>query len=309
MYGCLCAFLGSIPDEDPFEGSPKRSLLKKKADALSLRFRDILKKIVHNKIRMGEVMKEAAFCLTEAKFTGGDFAHTVTQNVKNPQYRARTKKDNVVGVILPVFEAYQDDPDTYDLTGLGKGGPNIAKLKKNYQKAVELLVEFIAQIKGSIPHEDPFEGSPKRSLLKKKADALNLRFRDILKKIVHNKILMGEVMKEAAFSLAKARFAGGDFAHTVTQNVKNPQYRVRTKKDNVVGVILPVFKAYQDGPDTYDLTGLGKGGPNITKLKKNYQKAVELLAEFIVQIKVKSAKTTTNHNFPTFITFLIRIQV
>uniref|UniRef100_A0AC35U0K9 V-type proton ATPase subunit D n=1 Tax=Rhabditophanes sp. KR3021 TaxID=114890 RepID=A0AC35U0K9_9BILA len=117
------------------------------------------------------------------------------------------------------------------------------------------------------------------SLLKKKADALNLRFRDILKKIVHNKILMGEVMKEAAFSLAEAKFTAGDFAHTVTQNVKNPQYRVRTKKDNVVGVILPVFEAYQDGPDTYDLTGLGKGGSNIAKLKKNYQKAVELLVE------------------------------
>ena len=30
----------------------------------------------------------------------------------------------------------------YDLTGLGKGGSNIAKLKKNYSKAVELLVEL-----------------------------------------------------------------------------------------------------------------------------------------------------------------------
>lgn len=46
------------------------------------------------------------------------------------------------GVFLPVFEAYTDGPDTYDLTGLGKGGSNIAKLKKNYSKAVELLVEL-----------------------------------------------------------------------------------------------------------------------------------------------------------------------
>lgn len=30
----------------------------------------------------------------------------------------------------------------YDLTGLGKGGASIAKLKKNYAKAVELLVEL-----------------------------------------------------------------------------------------------------------------------------------------------------------------------
>lgn len=46
------------------------------------------------------------------------------------------------GVFLPVFDAYTDGPDTYDLTGLGKGGANIAKLKKNYSHAVELLIEL-----------------------------------------------------------------------------------------------------------------------------------------------------------------------
>ena len=50
------------------------------------------------------------------------------------------------------------------------------------------------------------------SLLKKKADALQLRFRMILKKIVETKQTMGEVMKEAAFSLAEAKFASGDFS-------------------------------------------------------------------------------------------------
>ena len=49
------------------------------------------------------------------------------------------------------------------------------------------------------------------SLLKKKADALQLRFRMILKKIVETKQTMGEVMKEAAFSLAEAKFARGEF--------------------------------------------------------------------------------------------------
>jgi len=117
------------------------------------------------------------------------------------------------------------------------------------------------------------------SLLKKKADALNFRFRQILGKIVENKVLMGEVMKEAAFSLAEAKFTAGDFNHTVVQNVSRAQVKVRMKKENVVGVRLPVFDAYHDGPDAYDLTGLGKGGANIAKLKKNYSKAVELLVE------------------------------
>lgn len=55
---------------------------------------------------MGEVMKEAAFSLAEAKFTTGDFNQVVLQNVTKAQIKIRTKKDNVAGVTLPVFESY-----------------------------------------------------------------------------------------------------------------------------------------------------------------------------------------------------------
>lgn len=117
-------------------------------------------------------------------------------------------------------------------------------------------------------------------LLKKKADALQMRFRQILGKIIETKTLMGELMKEAAFSLAEAKFAsGGDFNQIVLQNVTKAQIKVRTKKDNVAGVTLPVFESYQDGADSYTLAGLSKGGQLITKLKKNYQSAVKLLVE------------------------------
>jgi len=112
---------------------------------------------------MGEVMKEAAFSLAEAKFTTGDFNQVVLQNVTKAQIKIRTKKDNVagnkkkifvlycniilinvfnVGVTLPVFESYQDGTDTYELAGLARGGQQLAKLKKNYQTAIKLLVEL-----------------------------------------------------------------------------------------------------------------------------------------------------------------------
>ena len=84
------------------------------------------------------------------------------------------------------------------------------------------------------------------SLLKKKADALQLKFRSILKKIVETKQLMGEVMKEASFSLAEAKFASsGDLNQAVLQNVNKAQIKVKTKNDNVAGVNLPVFESYQ----------------------------------------------------------------
>uniref|UniRef100_A0A8D0CGH6 V-type proton ATPase subunit D n=3 Tax=Scleropages formosus TaxID=113540 RepID=A0A8D0CGH6_SCLFO len=118
-----------------------------------------------------------------------------------------------------------------------------------------------------------------RNLLKKKADALSMRFRQILRKIIETKTLMGEVMREAAFSLAEAKFAAGDFSTTVIQNVNKAQVKVRAKKDNVAGVTLPVFEHYQEGGDSYELTGLARGGEQLAKLKRNYAKAVELLVE------------------------------
>lgn len=118
------------------------------------------------------------------------------------------------------------------------------------------------------------------SLLKKKADALQLKFRLILKKIIETKSLMGGIMKEASFSMSEAKFAvGNDFNTIVLQNVNKAQTKVRTKKENVAGVNLPIFEAYQDSGDTWELAGLARGGQQLSKLKKNYARAVQLLVD------------------------------
>uniref|UniRef100_A0A8C7DCZ9 V-type proton ATPase subunit D n=1 Tax=Oncorhynchus kisutch TaxID=8019 RepID=A0A8C7DCZ9_ONCKI len=119
-----------------------------------------------------------------------------------------------------------------------------------------------------------------RNLLKKKADALSMRFRQILRKIIETKTLMGEVMREAAFSLAEAKFAAGDFSTTVIQNVNKAKVKVRAKKDNVAVVFVTTHGIpsilYLLG---YELTGLARGGEQLSRLKRNYAKAVELLVE------------------------------
>eukprot|EP00045_Choanoeca_perplexa_P021689 m.7061 g.7061 ORF g.7061 m.7061 type:complete len:251 (+) comp8693_c0_seq1:80-832(+) len=117
------------------------------------------------------------------------------------------------------------------------------------------------------------------SLLKKKADALTLRFRAVLKQIVQNKTLMGEVMRQAAFSLATAQFHAGNFGSVVLQNVNKASIRVRAQRDNVAGVQLPVFESYSDAGASNDLTGLARGGQVIQTCKANWHKAVELLVE------------------------------
>ena len=117
------------------------------------------------------------------------------------------------------------------------------------------------------------------SLLKKKADALQMRFRSILGSIIETKVLMGDVMKEAAFSLAETKFACGDINQVVLQNVTKAQIKVRSRKDNVAGVNLPVFEHYRDGADTFELAGLARGGQQVARLKKNFAKAVGLLVD------------------------------
>lgn len=57
------------------------ALLKKKADALTVRFRQILKKIVAIKEDMGTNLRSAFFTLTEAKYAAGEFKNTVIENV------------------------------------------------------------------------------------------------------------------------------------------------------------------------------------------------------------------------------------
>ncbi|KAG0263370.1 H(+)-transporting V1 sector ATPase subunit D [Mortierella polycephala] len=117
------------------------------------------------------------------------------------------------------------------------------------------------------------------SLLKRKSEALTKRFRDIVKKIDEAKRLMGKVMQVASFSLAEVTYITGDIGYQVQESVKNAQFRVRAKQENVSGVMLPVFESYQEGANANELTGLGRGGQQVQKCKDTYIKAVETLVE------------------------------
>ena len=44
--------------------------------------------------------------------------------------------------MLPVFETVQGGSDANELTGLARGGQQFGKIKKNYQRAIKLLVDL-----------------------------------------------------------------------------------------------------------------------------------------------------------------------
>ena len=57
-----------------------------------------------------------------------------------------------------------------------------------------------------------------------------MKFRSILKKIIETKQLMGEIMKEASFSLAEAKFASTGDLNQVTGGVSP-----------IINLILDIF--------------------------------------------------------------------
>jgi len=120
------------------------SLLKRKSEALTKRFREILKRIDEAKRKMGRVMQIAAFSLAEVTYaSGGDVSYQIQESVKNARFRIRTKQENVSGVFLPQFESFtKDDVNDFALTGLGKGGQQIKRCRETYARAVETLVEL-----------------------------------------------------------------------------------------------------------------------------------------------------------------------
>lgn len=119
------------------------SLLKKKADALQLKFRQTSKLIIDTKEQMGQVMSEALFSLTKGKFTtNNNFNDVVLQNVSKAQIMVVTQKDNVAGVMLPEFEIVQLGNDCNEYAGLSGGGQQLARMKKNFENAIKLLVSL-----------------------------------------------------------------------------------------------------------------------------------------------------------------------
>ncbi|KAI8452896.1 ATP synthase subunit D-domain-containing protein [Phakopsora pachyrhizi] len=122
------------------------SLLKKKVDALTKRFRAITQKIDKTKRQMGRIMQLAAFSLAEVNYSGGsDVGYQIQESVKEASFRVSSKQENVSGVILPSFEPFFIN-DSYildlNLAGLGRGGQQINRAREIYAKATETLVEL-----------------------------------------------------------------------------------------------------------------------------------------------------------------------
>lgn len=118
-------------------------LLKRKADALQLRFRSIYCQIVETKHRMSDIMKEAAICLARAKFeTNAEFYQMVLENISNAQMKLKKKKENISGIAILEYEAVEVRDDTYKMVGLSTNGHHLNVVKILYQEAIKIIVKL-----------------------------------------------------------------------------------------------------------------------------------------------------------------------
>ncbi|KAI9570481.1 ATP synthase subunit D-domain-containing protein [Boletus coccyginus] len=118
------------------------SLLAKKRDALTTRFRAILKKVDEAKRKMGRVMQLASFSMAEVTYATGDIAYLVQEQAKLATFRVKATQENVSGVLLPAFDVDRVSGSDFNLTGLGRGGQQVLRAKEVYAKALETLVEL-----------------------------------------------------------------------------------------------------------------------------------------------------------------------
>lgn len=119
-------------------------LLKKKSDALTLRFRSLLREIREVKLEVGNLAKDALFAYTEVKFVARDISPTVIQSVGNIPLLIMMNIDNIAGVKVPDFERAGNSNAQFgdSLVGISCGGQQIQKAREAFTKLLDALVKL-----------------------------------------------------------------------------------------------------------------------------------------------------------------------
>lgn len=117
------------------------------------------------------------------------------------------------------------------------------------------------------------------SLLKKKSEALQMRFRKILREIVDVRgSIMTTALPEALFSLAQANYsAGSTFSNVVRENISSARLKVKSDFYNIAGVKIPKFHTEVSGSDGNELLGVGQGGRSIQSAKEQWEACIKVL--------------------------------
>lgn len=108
-------------------------------------------------------------------------------------------------------------------------------------------------------------------LLKKKSDALKVRFRAMLREIKAKKEELEKTMPESFISLASAFYAAGDIKDDIISSVSTEaSFKVLANEDNVAGVKLPIFTETENDTEDKNI-GLSRGGKQVQEARENFK--------------------------------------
>lgn len=128
------------------------SLLKRKSDALSSRFRSILARIRKAKYEMNDLLKVSALAMAQVNYAAGDISYAVKEAAGSgpAQFQVQTRVENVSGVQLPIFESHivmnsnnsNSNGNQLDLTALSRGGQQVQKCREANQRFLASLLNL-----------------------------------------------------------------------------------------------------------------------------------------------------------------------
>ena len=145
-YPALPSRMSLIAFKTRLKGATKgHSLLKKKADALMMHHRKIMRELRDAKLAVPADMRDAHFGVTEAQYVAGDISFSVQESLKIEPYKATITASNIAGVAIPGLRAEEDDSAVQSVvSGLGRGGEEIKGARRKFRSTLSLLVKIAA---------------------------------------------------------------------------------------------------------------------------------------------------------------------
>jgi V-type H+-transporting ATPase subunit D len=145
-YPALPSRMSLIAFKTRLKGATKgHSLLKKKADALMMTHRKIMRELRDAKLAVPQEMRDAHFTVTEAQYVAGDISFSVQESLKIEPYKATMYAANIAGVAIPGMKGEEDDSSVQAIvSGLGRGGEEIKAARKKFRGTLSLLVKIAA---------------------------------------------------------------------------------------------------------------------------------------------------------------------
>lgn len=208
-------------------------LLKRKSDALSNKFRGMLKEIVETKRSIGNDIKEASFALAKATWAAGDFKDRIIESCKKPTVTMDVGTENIAGVRLPIFEMKVDNNSAAETChiGVASGGQVIQSTREIYVRVLKDLVKLASLQTAFFSLDEEIKMTNRRVnalqnvVLPKLEDGMNYILREL-----------DEIEREEFFRLKKIQEKKKEWAEAELQEkLKKDDERMSRSRENDAG--------------------------------------------------------------------------